>query len=129
MRKIILSMALLLTGVVCLSQTQKENGTIYINHPYIDIVNNSMKAYLEKDIATNMNLKVNYQAYANYQTLAFNTIDHRLSTTLTAKVNRFISVNLTGILLYDRDQDTDVQFSQTLGLGILYNVQNFTDPK
>lgn len=53
MRKIILSMALLLTGVVCLSQTQKENGTIYINHPYIDIVNNSMKAYLEKDIATN----------------------------------------------------------------------------
>ena len=53
MRKIILSMALLLTGVVCLSQTQKENGTIYINHPYIDIVNNSMKAYLEKDMATN----------------------------------------------------------------------------
>ena len=53
MRKMILSMALLLSGVVCLSQTQKENGTIYINHPYIDIVNNSMKAYLEKDIATN----------------------------------------------------------------------------
>ncbi|QHT69718.1 DUF3078 domain-containing protein [Rhodocytophaga rosea] len=88
-----------------------------------------VQADLEKDIATNLNLKVNYLAYANYETLAFNTIDHRISTTLTAKVNRFISVNLTGILLYDRDQDTDVQLSQTLGLGILYNVQNFTDPK
>ena len=53
MRKIIVCMALLLAGVVGLSQTQTENGIIYINHPYIDIVNNSMKAYLEKDIATN----------------------------------------------------------------------------
>jgi hypothetical protein len=88
-----------------------------------------VQADLENEIATNLNLKVNYMAYANYETLAFNTIDHRLSTTLTAKVNRFISVNLTGILLYDRDQDRDVQLSQTLGLGILYNVQNFTDPK
>ena len=53
MRKMILSLALLLSGVVCLSQTQKENGTIYINHPYIDIVNISMKAYLDKNIAAN----------------------------------------------------------------------------
>lgn len=88
-----------------------------------------IQADLEKDIATNLNLKVNYQVYANYETLAFNTIDHRLSTTITAKVNRFISVNLTGIMLYDQDQDTDVQFSQALALGILYNVQNFTDKK
>lgn len=88
-----------------------------------------LQADLERDISTNLNLKVNYQLYANYETLAFNAIDHRLSTTLTAKVSRFISVNLTGILLYDRDQDTKVQLSQTLGLGILYNVQNFTDPK
>lgn len=88
-----------------------------------------VQADLERDIATNLNLKVNYQSYANYQTLAFNAIDHRLSTTITAKVNRFISVNLTGILLYDRDQDRDVQLSQTLGLGILYNVQNFQDKK
>lgn len=88
-----------------------------------------IQAELEKDIAPNLNLKVNYITYANYQTLAFNTIDHRLSTTITAKVNRFISVNLTGILLYDRDQDEDIQYSQALGLGILYNVQNFKDTK
>lgn len=88
-----------------------------------------VQADLEKDIANNLNLKVNYQGYANYQTLALQTIDHRLSSTITAKVNRFISVNLTGILLYDRDQDPKVQLSQTLGLGLLYNVQNFKDTK
>lgn len=88
-----------------------------------------VQADLEKDIAPNLNLKINYLGYANYQTLAFNIIDHRLSAAVTAKVNKFISVNLTGIMLYDRDQDTAIQFSQALALGILYNVQNFTDKK
>lgn len=88
-----------------------------------------VQADLERDLSENLNLKANYQLYANYETLALNAIDHRLSTTITAKVGRYISVNLTGILLYDRDQDTKVQLSQGLGLGILYTVQNFTDPK
>lgn len=88
-----------------------------------------VQADLEKDIAPNLNLRVNYLGFANYETLRLNTIDHRLATTLTAKVNKFISVNLTGIMLYDRDQDLGVQFSQALALGILYNVQNYNDEK
>lgn len=86
-----------------------------------------VQAELDKDIATNLNLKVTYIGYANYETLSFKTLDHRLNTTLTAKVNRFISMTLTGGLLYDYDQDPDVQFSQGLALGVLFNVQNFTD--
>ncbi len=53
MRKIILITGLFLNAMTAFSQAQKENGVIYINHSYIDIVNNSMKAYLEKDIAAN----------------------------------------------------------------------------
>lgn len=86
-----------------------------------------IQAELAKDIATNLNLKVTYIGYANYETLSFKTLDHRLNTTLTAKVNRFISMTLTGGLLYDYDQDPDVQFSQGLALGVLFNVQNFTE--
>ncbi|GAB3036950.1 DUF3078 domain-containing protein [Spirosoma pulveris] len=82
---------------------------------------------LKKDIAQNMNLQVSYLTYANYETLALNTIDHRLNVMLTAKVNQRISVNLTGMLLYDRDQDTSVQYSQGLALGFLYSIQNFVD--
>jgi hypothetical protein len=88
-----------------------------------------VQADLEKELTSKLNLKVNYQAYANYETLAFSTADHCLSTTITARVNRFISINLIGILLYERDQDLNIQYSQALGLGILYNVQNFTDAK
>jgi len=53
MRKSLLTAALFFIGTAVFSQAQKENGTIYITHPYIDVVNNSIKAYLEKDIATN----------------------------------------------------------------------------
>lgn len=86
-----------------------------------------IQAELAKDIATNLNLKVTYIGYANYETLSFKRLDHRLNTTLTAKVNRFISMTLTGGLLYDYDQDPGVQFSQGLALGVLFNVQNFTE--
>ena len=82
---------------------------------------------LQKDIAPNVNLLLNYLTFANYQTLAFNTIDHRLNAVITAKVNRRLSVNLTGMLLYDRDQDVNIQYSQGLALGFLYSIQNFVD--
>src|ERR1700676_1351546 len=52
MRKILLTTSLFFTVIACFSQEEK-NGTIYIKHPYIEIVNKSVKAYLEKDVATN----------------------------------------------------------------------------
>lgn len=53
MRKIILSTSLFLFAIAAFSQKEEKNGTIYIKHPYIDIVNKSMKAYVDKDEATN----------------------------------------------------------------------------
>lgn len=53
MRKFILTAGLFLFGIAAFSQTTKENGTIYIEHPYIDVVYKSVDAYLKKDIATN----------------------------------------------------------------------------
>ena len=43
--------ALFLTAGSAFCQ-QEENGIIYIKHPNIDAVNNTVKAYLQKDIAT-----------------------------------------------------------------------------
>jgi hypothetical protein len=53
MKSIILSTALFLFAIAGFSQQEKKNGTIYIRHPYIDVVNNSAKAYLAKDDAAN----------------------------------------------------------------------------
>ncbi|MGF1637178.1 MAG: DUF3078 domain-containing protein [Cyclobacteriaceae bacterium] len=88
-----------------------------------------MMADFDKDIAENLNLKFRYLMFANYEVLDFNTIDHRLDITITAKVNRFLNVNLGAIVLYDIDQDAAVQFSQALSIGIAYTFKNFEDKK
>ncbi len=82
-------------------------------------------ADFNKDIATNINLKFRYMMFANYETLSLKTIDQRLDLNVTAKVNRFINVSIGSILLYDIDQDTDLQLSQAFSLGILYTFRNF----
>jgi hypothetical protein len=53
MKKIILSTALFLFAIAAFSQKEEKNGTIYIKHQYIDVVNNTTKAYLAKDDAAN----------------------------------------------------------------------------
>ncbi len=52
MKKILLSAALFLLVLAAFSQ-EKRNGDIYMEHPYINIVYKSVKAYLDNDIATN----------------------------------------------------------------------------
>jgi hypothetical protein len=52
-QKFILTSFLFLFGIAAFSQKEEKNGTIYIKHPYIDVVNNAAKAYLAKDDATN----------------------------------------------------------------------------
>ena len=53
MKKIILlTMGLFLFGLTAFCQAEEENGTIYIKHAYIDVINNTAKAYLAKDNAT-----------------------------------------------------------------------------
>lgn len=86
-------------------------------------------AEFDKEIFTNVNLKWRYMFYANYDTLQARTLDHRLDLDIIAKVNRFINVSVGGILLYDYDQDTDVQLSQVFSLGFLYTFQNYVEPK
>jgi hypothetical protein len=76
-------------------------------------------AELDQPLGPNASLKARYVLFGNYETFTPQKIDHRLDLTLTAKVNKYINVSLSGILLYDYDQDPGVQYSQSLALGIL----------
>jgi hypothetical protein len=82
-----------------------------------------------KDVAKNLNLKLRYVVFANYETFASKTIDHRVDLNFTAKVNNFINVSFGSILLYDYDQDSGAQLSQALSLGFLFSYQNYEDKK
>jgi len=86
-----------------------------------------LMADFNKDIATNVNLKWRYMMFANYETLEAKTIDHRLDVMLSVKAGRFVNIGLGGIMLYDFDQDDDVQISQVFSFGIAYTFQNYRE--
>lgn len=76
----------------------------------------------EKEIMKNTILKAKYNMFIPYED--FGQIDHRLDIVATAKLNRFLNVSLTGVILYDKDMDLKVQRSQALALGA-----SFTFPR
>lgn len=77
-------------------------------------------ANYDRDVARNVNAKLRYQLFANYGNLA--GTDHRLDATLTGKINEVLNANLTGVLLYDQDQDFRIQYSQALSIGLLFTL-------
>ena len=79
----------------------------------------------EKEIMKNVFLKMRYIGFINYEKLgSIKQWDHRVEVGILAKVNKYISANVSGIMIYDYDADTDVQLSQVIGVGILYTVDN-----
>lgn len=89
----------------------------------------SLLADYNKKLSENLSLMVRYQMYANYETFAFDAIDHRLDFGLTAKVSNLVNVSLTSLMIYDLDQDSKIQFSQGLALGIAFKRGNFPEKK
>ncbi|WP_138482256.1 DUF3078 domain-containing protein [Dyadobacter bucti] len=76
-------------------------------------------ANFDKDIAKNVNLKFRYLMYSSIKHPL--NIDNRLDAMLTAKINKFVNVNLGAIVVYDDDQSNKVQFAQALSIGFLYS--------
>ena len=81
-------------------------------------------ANFEKEIVKNTVLKAKYNMFIPYENLNVSNVDHRLDLVTTAKINRFMNVSLTGVILYDKDMDLKVQSSQALALGL-----SFTFPR
>lgn len=115
-------------GLGTLRQTFVTDTTLYRNTPSNYGVEIGKKARMEmamlfivdvdKEVMKNLFLKSRFSLFYNYETL--NTADYRWDVSLTAKVNKFVNVNLSGTVLYDKDMDRSVQYTQALGLGILF---------
>ncbi len=84
-------------------------------------------ADFDKDLTKTLNLKWRYIMFINYQNFSFDQIDHRLDLVLSAKVAKYIDVNLSLIGIYDKDQSDEIQFSEALGIGFVYTIQNYKE--
>ncbi|OUJ72748.1 hypothetical protein BXP70_17210 [Hymenobacter crusticola] len=108
---------------------EKPYGVTQGRSTHFEVLAGQILAELDKGLGSNMNLKARYLLFADYEKLALRRVDHRLDASFTAKVNRYINVAITGILLYDYDQDRAVQYSQGLSLGLIYTRQNPQEKK
>lgn len=93
----------------------------------MDWLSAQLLAEFDKDLVKNLNLKWRYMLVANYQDLTVDHLYHRVDMNITAKVGKFFNASLGAILLYDHNQDNQVQLSQAFSFGMLYTFQNFKD--
>lgn len=87
-------------------------------------------ADFDKEVIKNISLKARYLLLADYAKVTKDfdeALVHRLDVNIVAKVNRYVNASIGSVLLYDHDQDPRAQFSQLLNLGLLLNLQNYSD--
>ncbi|MCY7351057.1 MAG: DUF3078 domain-containing protein [Cytophagaceae bacterium] len=80
-------------------------------------------ANFDRELVKNLNLKLRYQAFADYADLA--AIANRLDAIVAAKIGRYFNVNLNTIILYDQaltpaGKSPATQVSFVSGIGFLY---------
>ncbi len=80
-------------------------------------------ANFDRELVKDVNLKLRYQAFADYADLA--AIANRLDAVLAAKIGKYFNVNVNTIILYDQaltpaGKSPATQVSFVSGLGFLY---------
>ncbi len=86
-------------------------------------------ADFDKDLTETINLKMRYQLFANYEQFRTDEMDQRFEVAITTKITKYINVKLSGMLLYDKDQDGDIQSNQGMGVGFIYTFKNYKEDK
>ncbi|MCH7827269.1 MAG: DUF3078 domain-containing protein [Bacteroidetes bacterium] len=75
---------------------------------------------LEKTIAENILLKSKLRLFSRFNSL--DVWDLRWDNTIVAKINSFLNVNFTFLLVYQEDQSLKTQIKQGLQLGFIYTI-------
>lgn len=115
-------------GVLALRQTFVMDDSLFLQVPenYGVPVGKNIKndvgfqlmADFDKNLAENLNLKLRYISFGEYQD--FSNTNHRVDLVLSAKITKYINTNITAVMLYDKNQSKAVQWSETLALGVLF---------
>ena len=71
-------------------------------------------------IDTNVLYNSKFRLFSRFESL--DVWDVRWDNTITAKVNSWLNVNFTYLLIYEKDQSVKTQTKQTLQIGIVYTI-------
>lgn len=106
------------TSIYAYTPGQKNYGVDIGKRVKNEVALMQIVANFDKNIAQNMNLKVRYLMYASYANIK--SPDNRVDLLLTAKFNKYLNANIGGVIVYDQDQSTRIQYAQSLFMGFLY---------
>ena len=113
MKKVLMALSMLIFVIGSFAQAEKKNGTIYITHPYIDVVNKATKAYLANDLKTWKTFfadtaKFSISGVDKMTNLKDNeallALDHKFFENITVK-----TIGYPDYLHYDKDDSKVVQ--------------------
>lgn len=79
----------------------------------------TLETDFNKEIVKNLILQLHYWSFTTYKNPA--ATDVRGEVALIAKVNTFMNVKLSSIVLYDQDQDLTIQYAQVFMLNVSMN--------
>lgn len=116
-------------GIFSVRRTYVIDTTIYHNVPtnygvpvgkiYNDQIGMQLVAGYDKDLDSTIHLSSHYFGFFDYGAVGADDFVHRFDIMLSAKVTKYISTSLSFLLVYDKNQDRDVQIAQALNLGFL----------
>lgn len=100
--------------------------TVTTNDGGIQFIAEYMRRFLPQDILYNSRLEV-FQALFNSEEDElpnddWKAVDVKWQHTLSTKIWSIVNAGLLFELVYDKEQDQDVQFRQTLGLGVFFQL-------
>lgn len=101
------------------------NAQLYgLKNPGDKVRNQAVLQYVvnfDKELVKNINLKWRYMVNFDYFNASKpNAFVHIFNANLTLKATKYISTNVAFNLIKDYDQDKNIQFSQVLALGVMY---------
>ncbi|MGY0039603.1 DUF3078 domain-containing protein [Pedobacter sp. NJ-S-72] len=108
----------LLAAAAAAGTPRNDSYGVLAGHTFKNDIAFQIVSNFEKDIFQNVNLKSRYEIFVPYNNFEF--MRHRLDVTMTAKVNRFMNVSLTGVGLYDKTTSNKIQGSQSLAMGVMF---------
>lgn len=105
-----------------ISQKEDENDRFGVDYgkQFKNDLAFQITANLDRNLSKNLNIKARYNLFADYKEIS--DPDHRLDATLTAKVTNLVNVSLSGIMVYNSAENTKVQYSQALAMGLTYTL-------
>ncbi len=101
-----------------LYKTEPKNYGVPVGSTILNEFAFQLMGYHSRKVMENVEGSIRYIGFWPYDR-AISEVTHRAELAITMKINKYLNVSMLGLLIFDPNQDKEVQLSQTTGIGLL----------